>query len=264
MFNIEMVYKCPDQKCGNEFLETEVNTLRAHYRCSHKFSLSDTQARTCKINKIKDVCADTADVVNVTINDVKDSNDDTFQEHEKLVDDDDDDIIVVSDVDGDGNNAESCYLKYKNDTVKVQQAEKQQDERENSEESATITTTNKTDKGNCKDDERQTSKEINLQKACHDANTYNRKVENEVMWQSADSDFCKVLTDFDDNTVVEDIASLDVAALADEVIVEAVADPGFPAGGAWTPEAATFRKFVCQNERIGSLRGVGCAPGAPS
>ena len=40
-----------------------------------------------------------------------------------------------------------------------------------------------------------------------------------------------------------------------------VADPGFPVGGrgprggAWTPEAFTFRKFVCQSERIGTLRG---------
>ena len=46
-----------------------------------------------------------------------------------------------------------------------------------------------------------------------------------------------------------------------------VADPGFPVGGrgprrggAWTPEVATVIKFVCQNERIGSLRGG--APGA--
>ena len=42
-----------------------------------------------------------------------------------------------------------------------------------------------------------------------------------------------------------------------------MADPGFPVGGcgprtgggAWTPEAGTFRKFVCQNERIWTLRG---------
>ena len=29
-----------------------------------------------------------------------------------------------------------------------------------------------------------------------------------------------------------------------------VADPGFPVGGAPTPEALRFEKFVCQNERI--------------
>ena len=46
-----------------------------------------------------------------------------------------------------------------------------------------------------------------------------------------------------------------------------VADPGFPIGGcqpcrgAPTPEAATFHKFVCQNERILTLRG--CTPAAP-
>ena len=35
-------------------------------------------------------------------------------------------------------------------------------------------------------------------------------------------------------------------------------------GGAWTPEAATFIKFVCQNERIRSLGGTCqvCPPGS--
>ena len=50
-----------------------------------------------------------------------------------------------------------------------------------------------------------------------------------------------------------------------------VADPGFPIGGvdlvgrggAWTPEVVTFQKFVCQNERIWTLRGA-CAGHAPS
>ena len=49
-----------------------------------------------------------------------------------------------------------------------------------------------------------------------------------------------------------------------------VADPGFPVGGGrvelvrgtLTPEAVTFRKFVCQNERIWTLGG-GHAPGTP-
>ena len=46
-----------------------------------------------------------------------------------------------------------------------------------------------------------------------------------------------------------------------------VADPGFPVGGrrprrgAPTPEVATFRKFVYQNERIWTLRVR--APAAP-
>ena len=42
----------------------------------------------------------------------------------------------------------------------------------------------------------------------------------------------------------------------------AVADPGFPVGGRGLLRWLRFIKFVCQNERIGSLRG-GRAPGAP-
>ena len=42
-----------------------------------------------------------------------------------------------------------------------------------------------------------------------------------------------------------------------------MADPGFPVGGRGLPRRLRFIKFVCQNERIGSLRGgahAGCAP----
>ena len=47
-----------------------------------------------------------------------------------------------------------------------------------------------------------------------------------------------------------------------------MADPGFPVGsvdlvgGAWTPEAVTFRNFVCHNERIWTLGGA-CPEHAP-
>ena len=47
-----------------------------------------------------------------------------------------------------------------------------------------------------------------------------------------------------------------------------MADPGFPVGGRGPrgggrglPRWLRFRNFVCQNERIGTLRG--CAPGTP-
>ena len=40
-----------------------------------------------------------------------------------------------------------------------------------------------------------------------------------------------------------------------------VADPGFPVGGGGVGQLR-FVKFVCQNERIGSLGGGGGAPGA--
>ena len=51
----------------------------------------------------------------------------------------------------------------------------------------------------------------------------------------------------------------------------AVADPGFPVGGAWTsqeggcglPRRLCFEDFVCQNERIGTLRGGAHAGRAP-
>ena len=49
-----------------------------------------------------------------------------------------------------------------------------------------------------------------------------------------------------------------------------VADPGFPVGGANlvgggapTPEAATFEKFVCENKRMWTLEGGAHASGAP-
>ena len=53
-------------------------------------------------------------------------------------------------------------------------------------------------------------------------------------------------------------------------VPQAVADLGFPVGGGRGPRSGGrglprrlhFVKFVCQNERIGSLRG-GRTPGAP-
>ena len=44
-----------------------------------------------------------------------------------------------------------------------------------------------------------------------------------------------------------------------------VADPGFPVGGGGPgpPTRVLFGKNVCQNERIGSRRGGGRAPGTP-